>query len=211
MTRKEVTEKDIETIVELGFLLMDFAGVNRATYLNKDRRLESDTDHTVMLSVIACAVAARFCPELDLGKIAQYSIVHDLVEVHAGDTSTANFHTTDFKTKEAAEHEAFLRIKKQFGKTLPWVPDTIRLYESLADPEARFVKTIDKVMPAITHIHNNGLLIDEVFDTHEEFESSVYARHAHMKKTYANDQEVALQIRKIILDRVIQNQRLKKK
>ena len=37
-----------------------------------------------------------------------------------------------------------------------WIPETIRNYESLETKEARFVKSVDKMMAKITHILNNG-------------------------------------------------------
>jgi hypothetical protein len=45
---------------------------------------ESDTDHTVMLALIACALAPIVDARLDVGLVAQYALVHDLVEAYAG-------------------------------------------------------------------------------------------------------------------------------
>jgi len=53
----------------LGKLLMTFAQTYRSTRLLDGVEPESDTDHTVMLGIIACAIAHEFEPTLDLGKI----------------------------------------------------------------------------------------------------------------------------------------------
>lgn len=200
-----INDDYIKAVIELGGLLMQFGKVSRATYLDTDRTPESDTDHTVMLAVLACAIAARFHPDYDLGKIAQYALVHDLVEVYAGDINTINFYAVNQKEKDANELAALLKIKKQFGANFPWLSETIEQYESLADPEARFIKTLDKALPAITHHHVNNIAVNEGFDNPEAFEDSINARDKHMQATFAADQPVAMQIRKAILKDVIEN------
>jgi len=75
-------------VVRLGQLALAFGRVNRITRHEDGTTPESDTDHTVMLGLIACALAERWYPHLDRGLVAQYALVHDLVEVYAGDTPT---------------------------------------------------------------------------------------------------------------------------
>jgi len=151
----------INKIVELSQLCLQFARVNRVTYHEDGKRFESDTDHTVMLGIVACAFAEQFEPNLDRGLIAQYALVHDFVEVYAGDTCTINATGEQFADKAQRESAALNRLKYQFSNTLPWLTATIESYDSLASPEARFIKTLDKVLPKITHILNKGAaLID---------------------------------------------------
>jgi len=79
-----------DTLIHLAELALRFGRIDRtACYhpvLSKDGRLikESDTDHTVMLGWLACALATRFWPELDQGLIAQLALVHDAPEVTSG-------------------------------------------------------------------------------------------------------------------------------
>ena len=146
----------VQGVVDIGKLVLQFARVNRATFHEDGIRPESDTDHTVMLSVCACALASKFYPELDLGKIAQFAIVHDVVEVYAGDTDSFGITEESKVAKDEREHASFLRIKGEFENVFPWIPETIARYEALDSKEARFVKTVDKAMSKITHILNNG-------------------------------------------------------
>jgi putative hydrolase of HD superfamily len=123
-------------------------------------RPETDSDHTVMLGIIACAWADRCAPHLDKGLIAQFALVHDLVEAYSGDVMSLGMSPETRKNKEQREHEAFLRIKDEF-KSLPWITRTIEQYESLSFEEARFVKILDKVMPKLTHLLNHGAALRE--------------------------------------------------
>ncbi len=90
-------------LIDIGKLILTFAKVNRVTLHEDGVTQESDTDHTVMLSVSACALASKLYPELNLGKIAQFAIVHDLVEVYALDTNTINI--TDSEREEKKDRE----------------------------------------------------------------------------------------------------------
>jgi 5'-deoxynucleotidase YfbR-like HD superfamily hydrolase len=144
-------------LVDIGRLVLQFAKVNRVTLHEDGKRLESDTDHTVMLSVASLALGERlYHGELDLGMVAQFAIVHDLVEVYAMDTDSFGISDAKRKEKEEREHKAYLRIEGEFKDVYPWIPNTIKKYEALDTKEARFVKTLDKAMSKITHILNNG-------------------------------------------------------
>ncbi len=143
-------------LIDIGKLVFAFARVNRVTYYEDGLRLESDTDHTVMLSICSCALASKLYPELDLGKIAQYAVMHDLVEAYAGDTDSFGLKEDARAAKEKREHESMRKIQSQFDNVFPWIGSTIEDYESLSSKEARFVKTVDKAMSKITHVLNGG-------------------------------------------------------
>jgi 5'-deoxynucleotidase YfbR-like HD superfamily hydrolase len=176
-----------DAVVELGRLAMEYATVNRVTYLADGKTFESDTDHTVMLALIACAVAQKSVPSLDVGLVAQFALVHDLVEAYAGDTSTfGGLSETAKAEKDAREAAALVRIEKEFGHSLPWVHETIEAYESLATPEARFVKTLDKITPKITRLVN-----ERTWTSVEEFDSHCAKQIVSLRDTYAHDQDVA--------------------
>ncbi|MBP6888382.1 MAG: HD domain-containing protein [Candidatus Pacebacteria bacterium] len=156
-------------LVDIGELVLRFAKVNRVTYHEDGVTEESDTDHTVMLSVCACALAERLYKDvLDLGLVAQFAIVHDLVEVYVGDTDSFGLSQAGREAKESREHGSFLLIHDKFNTVYPWIGDMIERYEALDTKEARFVKTIDKAMPKITHILNGGAYFKKRGLTEEE-------------------------------------------
>jgi putative hydrolase of HD superfamily len=148
-------------LIDLGRLTLMFGRVDRITYHEDGETPESDTDHTVMLGLIGCAFAARHLPMLDLGLVAQSALVHDLVEVYAGDTPTLRINDAERVSKQAREQAAVARIEDQFAETLPWVPAMIDSYEQRLLPEARYVKALDKLLPKITHILNGRRTIRE--------------------------------------------------
>ncbi len=192
-----------DAIVRLGKLTLRFSSIDRATYWEDGVTRESDTDHTVMLGLIACAYASAHAPHLDVGKVAQFSLVHDLVEAYAGDTPTARALSSDEKAgKDAREHEAMERIRREFDTQLPWLGETLESYERLDTPEACFVKAIDKVLPKITHLLNRGKMLEDMGIGKEELESIHDAQHRTIGESYGKDQQEALMLYRSLSDLV---------
>jgi len=190
--------EDTQKIIALGQLILQFGRVERATYHEDGKRKETDTDHTVMLGIIASGLATNLYPKLDIGKIAQYALVHDLVEAYAGDTPSFNMSHEVRANKAQKEKEALHKIEENF-KDYPWLIHTLNDYEDLLDSEARFVKTLDKCMPKLTHILNKGAYFKEVGKNKEEMVLFFDKQHASLSETYGKEfPELLVLIRKIM-------------
>lgn len=111
---------------------------------NKERH-ENVAEHSYMLSVVACALADRLDNELDLGLIAQYALVHDTVEIYAGDTSVWASRQERAEKQEREKLSLFQIASEQ--QSFPWIVQTIKEYEELASKEACFVYALDKMLP----------------------------------------------------------------
>lgn len=148
---------------DLGVLALDFGQVNRATYHPDGVTPESDTTHTVMLGLLACALAERIDRDLNVGAVAQLALVHDLPEAYAGDTPTLRLPTAwQQADKEQREEYARGQLAREFGNVLPWIPLTVNFYEGRTCPEADFVWGVDKICPKITHIANGGATLKKI-------------------------------------------------
>ena len=199
MQKPELTAEAVQAIIDLGKLALAFGRVNRITCHPDGVTPESDTDHTVMLGLVACAFAERFAPELDRGKIAQFALVHDFVEVYAGDTPTARILSdADHTSKEEREAEALARIRAEFDAELPWIGETIDAYERRDTPEARFIKVVDKAMPKITNALNKGATF--LKQGHDATSASEFLKHQQEKvaKGYGSDQASAMALLEIL-------------
>lgn len=195
---------DTETaaVVDLGRLALAFGRVDRITYHEDGVTPESDTDHTVMLGLVACAFAARHLPGLDLGRIAQYALAHDLVEVYAGDTPTLRISAAQRLGKHEREMAALERIEREFGDRLPWVAETIRSYEARQNPEARYVKALDKLLPKITHLSNGGVTLQQQAMGCDELAARYAAQGAELLG-YATDFPPLLELRTALVGQVL--------
>ena len=135
-------------LLALGRLNVRFAEVERAPrYPSGDR--ENDVEHSFHLAISAVELAADYYPELDVGLVAQYSLVHDLPESYAGDVWTIGISDEDREIKELAEKKATKQLLKELP---PHISQLLKRYEKQTEPEARFVRFIDKLTPGIINI-----------------------------------------------------------
>jgi len=159
-----------DAVQALARYALQFGRIDRTACLHPDGGMrESDTDHTVMLRWIAPALADRCCPDLPSGDVAAFALVHDAVEVFAGDTQPLRIDADGLAAKKAREAAAAGRWRAEFGGSLPWLPAMIGRYEAQHEPAARFVRALDKIMPKLVHILNGcadliafGVTMDEL-------------------------------------------------
>lgn len=123
----------------------------RQTLLLDGSRLENDAEHSWHLAMMVLTFQEyAITPDLDIGKVLKLVILHDVVEIDAGDVYTyAHF---DPKEKHAKELKGALRI---FGM-LPTeqaqsLLDLWHEYEDKKTPESLFATAIDKLQP---FLHN---------------------------------------------------------
>jgi putative hydrolase of HD superfamily len=135
-------------VLEIADMCLDFGKVERRTFHQDGERAETDTDHTVMLAIVSVVLAEKlYKNKLDIGLVSQFAMIHDLLEVYAGDTDTlTNTSKEHFADKNRREAEAFLKIKEKFGSVFPYLDFLIERYERQEELEAKFVKVCDKIM-----------------------------------------------------------------
>lgn len=148
------------SLLPIADLALRFGRVNRRTMHPDGVTRESDSTHAIMVALIACSVASRH-PELhlDVGLICQFAVVHDLVEAHADDVDSF-FTAANGPAPEKVERER--KAAEQIAADCAdwqWLTEMIRRYEEQQEPEARFVRYMDKVCPPLTNALNGGAAI----------------------------------------------------
>ncbi|MDK2898952.1 MAG: hypothetical protein PWQ10_139 [Patescibacteria group bacterium] len=141
-------EQAKDYLMILGRIADELSKVERVPrYTNGER--ENDVEHSYLLALSATEIAKDYFPELDSGLVTQFCLVHDLTEVYAGDTSTLNISDENLVKKQLSEQEAFEKLSKELP---PYTLELLIRYEAQIEPEARFVRYIDKIMPGIINI-----------------------------------------------------------
>jgi len=100
-------------------------------------------------------LALRLCPvHLDLSKVLQLCLVHDVAEIVVGDLTPHD--SIKGKEKHELEREGMLKIAPQ------WI-ELFDEYEQGSTEEAQFVKTMDKLDMGLQAIHyqRQGLNLSE--------------------------------------------------
>lgn len=161
--------QDLERVMRE--LVVPFYATERAIplLLATGRRRENDAEHSWSVALVACMLAPYVNPSLDTGKICQLAIVHDLAEVYAGDTSVFA-PKDDHQTKEERERTAIQKIRQDFAH-FPWLISLLEDYERQEVEEARYVRSIDKLVPLFFDYINEGLYYRENKHTRDDFVS----------------------------------------
>ena len=130
--------------------------VLREAYLIDHSRRENDAEHSWHISLMAVLLAEYAeTPDLDLLRVVKMLLIHDLVEIDAGDT----FAFDEKRTEDKAERES--RAAERIFSLLPddqaeqfralWEE-----FESSETPEARFALSVDRIHPMIHNYFTQG-------------------------------------------------------
>ncbi len=127
----------------------------RKTRLFSSDRHENDAEHSWHLAMMTIILAEHSDKPIDVLKVLKMVLIHDIVEIDAGDTfiyDSVKSHTnTDeeliaaqriFGLLPAGQAEEFIAIWQEFE-------------DGLTD-EARFAKTMDRFEPLLQNVSNNG-------------------------------------------------------
>lgn len=129
--------------------------VIRRTRLMDGSRLENSAEHSWHLALMALTLADYAPAPCNLQRVVQMLLVHDLVEIDAGDTFA--FDLAANLTKDAREQAAAIRL---FGLLPEHEGQSLRElweeFERAATNEARFANALDRLEPLICNIRNGG-------------------------------------------------------
>lgn len=136
-------------------LILPFHEIERDISLKlRNHRNDNDAEHSWSLSFMAVALAPEVDPSLDVGLVATYATIHDIVEVYAGDTSVWAS-AEQLSSKQAREQKAVQRIETEFAR-FPTLARLIYQYEAKASDEALFVYALDKFLNLLNLYEDEG-------------------------------------------------------
>jgi putative hydrolase of HD superfamily len=131
-------------------------GVERRNWLADGSRRENTAEHSWHLG-IATIVMQPFATEVvDLGRAVQMALVHDIVEIDAGDTfayDTSEHADTKRQREEDAADRLFGLLSPEMGAYFRELWDE---YERGDTPEARYVMAVDRMAPMFLNMAEGG-------------------------------------------------------
>ena len=130
--------------------------IQRRTLLLDGSRYENDAEHSWHLAMMVMILAEHANDaRLDFSRVLRMVLVHDLVEIDAGDTYC--YDRVSERTRAAREAKAAARI---FGLLPADQRGTIRAlweeFEARVTPEARFAAAVDRVQPLMHNYATRG-------------------------------------------------------
>jgi putative hydrolase of HD superfamily len=127
-------------------------GVERRNYLADGSRRENTAEHSWHLGIAAMVFAAHSAEPVDIGRAVCMALVHDIVEVDAGDTFAydTSEHAAGKQTREqAAADRLFGMLPPSTGS---WFRGLWDDYERGDSAEARFVMAVDRLAPMVLNL-----------------------------------------------------------
>ncbi|MBP7185338.1 MAG: HD domain-containing protein [Ruminococcus sp.] len=159
---------------QIGFMLeLDkMKNLYRQTYVLHEDRKENDAEHSWHLAILAFILAEHSNKPVDVAKVMKMVLIHDIVEIDAGDTYC--YDSEGYKTKADREEKAAQRI---FGMLPEDQKDEMyRLWREFEDSEtddARFAAVLDRVQPLLLNYTKGGISWKE----HGIFKEQVLGRN----------------------------------
>ena len=147
---------NLRKLLSFSELITAFGKVERVPFFPGTERCETDIEHSYQLAMLAWYLVSSTKLDLNLSKILQLALAHDLVEVHAGDTYVYSTDTAHLESKKERETAAAKKLAEDFPE-LHDVHSAIAEYEQRESREARFVYALDKILPLIVNYEGNGI------------------------------------------------------
>ena len=130
--------------------------IQRRTYLTDGKRLENDAEHAWHMAVMALLLSEYSNEPIDLLKVVSIVLIHDLVEIYAGDTFA--YDTEGLKTQKERENAAaeklFSALPEDLAVRFRSLWDEFEAWET---PEARFAHSLDNFQPLMLQAATDGL------------------------------------------------------
>ena len=141
---------------------MDFAleidkekNIFRQTHLSEHGRNENDAEHAWHMAIMAYLLKEYSHQEIDISKVMIMCLIHDIVEIDAGDTYAydAEGLATQKQREDAAKERIFSILPEDQKKEFIEIFDE---FEACQTPESKFAHSMDNLQPLMLNNSNDG-------------------------------------------------------
>ncbi len=141
---------------QVSFILeMDkLKNVLRRNYINGGERLENTAEHSWQVALQAVLLAEYANETVDVFRVVKMLLIHDIVEIIAGDTYIYAADQADQAEKETQAAETLfgmLPVDQATELKTLW-----HEFEGKTSADARFAKAMDRLLPLLQNFHSNG-------------------------------------------------------
>lgn len=127
----------------------------RQSYISDGSRKENDTEHSWSLAMMCVILSEYANEEIDVLHTIKMVLIHDIVEIDAGDTYAYDNvgNATKREREEKAADRIFGMLPEDQAKEMR---DLWEEFEAACTKEARFANTVDKVQPIMLNDITGG-------------------------------------------------------
>ena len=130
-------------------------GILRRTLLVDQGRRENDAEHSWHIAVMAMLFEEYAVEKVNVGRVAEMCVVHDLVEIYAGDTFAYDVKgNEDKKARElAAADKLFGQLPEEQGKM---IRDLWEEFDAMETADAKYAACLDRLQPFLHNTLTGG-------------------------------------------------------
>jgi putative hydrolase of HD superfamily len=130
--------------------------VTRQSTITGGSRRENSAEHSWHLALMALVLAEHAPPGTDLGRVGAMLLLHDLVEIDAGDLflyADAAAQQRQEEAERAAAERIFAILPEPQAGALRALWEE---FEERRTPEARFARALDRLQPMLLNMQTRG-------------------------------------------------------
>ncbi|MBT3289705.1 MAG: HD domain-containing protein [Victivallales bacterium] len=143
--------RQVEFLLEVDRL----KGIGRQSYVLGGERKENSAEHSWHVALMAVVLAEHAPETIELVRVVRMLLVHDLVEIDAGDAyfydEAANEAKPELERAAAERIFGLLPADQATDLRAAWEE-----FEVCETPEARFAKSMDRLMPLLHNHYTQG-------------------------------------------------------
>ena len=169
-------DERIKKQLEFSLEIDKVKNIFRQTHLSNHGRRENDAEHSWHMAVMAYLLKEYANEEIDIAKVMLMCLIHDIVEIDAGDTyayDEVNLETQK-EREDAAKERIFSILPKEQKEELVALFDEFEAYETA---ESKFAHAMDNLQPLMLNNSNGG----SDWCEHEVTAAQVYKRQSKTK------------------------------
>lgn len=146
--------KELKQVIDFIIEIDKLKDVTRKVKPLSNKRYENSAEHSWQITMFALSMA-KHVPDVDINRVIKMLLIHDIGEIDTGDT----FFFTEGGWEERKADE--LKAVKRICGILPEETEKefIELWKEFEDGKTRdseFANALDRVMPVILNLNNNG-------------------------------------------------------
>jgi putative hydrolase of HD superfamily len=156
----------------------DVKQVLRQTVVIKNRRQENDAEHSWHLAMLVMVLSEYSDdPSIDVLRTLKMVLIHDIIEIDAGDTFCYDAYDKSAKTERErkAAHKIFNILPGNQAKEYIGLWEE---FEAMRTPEAKFAAAVDRLQPLLLNFYSEG----HAWRKHGVKKNQVIERNHHIEK-----------------------------
>lgn len=150
-----IKSEKIQNQIKFAITIDEMKNIFRRNLLADGSRRENDAEHSWHLAMLAMILEEYSAEKIDIERVLKIALVHDLIEVYAGDTFAY-----DAKGNEDKHEREVQAADKLFGMLDPVQGAEIRAlwdeFEAMETAESRYANAIDRIQPLILNYLTDG-------------------------------------------------------